>query len=273
MVTIYNYNDYQGFLKAGLKKGFGDNRKRSQTDFADFLKCQPAYISMVLNDKAQLSMEQAYRTTEYFELSQKEAHFFMLLVQKSRSTNPGLVQYFEKQIENLKMERTDLSARFDDSKTISTEQSAQYYSAWYYAAIHMALTVPSMRTVPSLVQKFNLPKTTIDMVCDFLLRTGLAVEQNGQLGVGPVRLHTGKSSPFLNQSHAMWRMQAISCLQRPKDSDFHYSSVVSMSQSDLPVLREAMIAAIESIRSTVRDSKEEIVAVYAMDLFSLVREM
>ena len=109
-------------------------------------------------------------------------------------------------------------------------------------------------------------------VLAFLRQTGLAeVDPNdaGRITAGPTRLHLPADSPFGAQTHINWRLRAAESLQRPAPDDFHYSSVVSAAPRDLPRLRDMMIRCIEEMRSVIRQSPEEDLFCYSLDLFGL----
>jgi hypothetical protein len=48
--------------------------------------------------------------------------------------------------------------------------------------------------------------------------------------------------------------------------------VISVSRGDLPKVRETLVRAMEQVRAIVKDSKDEAVYCYALDLFGLGRE-
>lgn len=60
-------------------------------------------------------------------------------------------------------------------------------------------------------------------------------------------------------------------LDQPLASDLHYSGVITCSNQDLEKIREILIEAIQSIRNLVKDSKDETLAVYNIDLFGLLK--
>ncbi len=266
--TIYDYKDYRSFLAAAIEHERG-LRKGAQARLAERIGCQSSYISMVMAERTELSLEQAAAAAEFFAMTPGEQHLLLLLVQKARAGTQRLRQYFANQAEAVQQERSNLATRLEYQQVLNEEQRAQYYSAWYYAAIHIGLTVPRLQSADALAAYLQLPIATVQQALDFLVQTGLAARNEGRIEVGPTRLHTSRESPFLNQSHINWRLQTLIALQRPDPEHFHYSSIVSMSASDVSRLRETMIRAIEDIRAAVKESPEEDLVVYSMDCFTL----
>jgi uncharacterized protein (TIGR02147 family) len=266
--NIFDFRDYRRFLRASID--FERSRQKgAQSRLATKIGCQSAYISMVMADRAEFSAEQALASGEFFGLSPNETQYYLLLLQSARAGTEKLRQFVNAQIEERLQQRSNLAQRLQYETELTAPQKAQYFSAWYFAAIHIGLTVPSLQSEDAIAAYFRLPIATVRQVIEFLVQTGLAQRNQNLIQTGPTRIHTSADSGFANQSHINLRLQAIIDLQRPNPDHFHYSSVVSMSATDLKKLRETMIRAIEEIRRTVRDSREEEVVVYSMDLFNL----
>ncbi len=266
--NIFDFRDYRSFLRQAIE--FERSRlKGAQARLAAKMGCQSAYISMVVADRAELSAEQAVAGAEFFGLSPSETQYLVLLVQLARAGTPKLRQFIHQQIDELLQKRSNLAQRLQYESVLTSEQRGQYFSAWYFAAIHIGLTVPSLQSEDAIASYFRLPIATVRHVIEFLVQTGLAQRSQNLIQTGPTRIHTSADSGFATQSHINLRMQAVIDLQRPNPDHFHYSSIVSMSAADLQKLREIMIRAIEEIRKSVRESPEEEVVVYSMDLFGL----
>lgn len=67
--------------------------------------------------------------------------------------------------------------------------------------------------------------------------------------------------------HTNWRLESLRALERSTPESLHYSSVVSIAKSDVARARSVLVHAIEEIRAIVRESPEEDVYAYALDLF------
>lgn len=265
---IFDFLNYKAYLKeVGKNKIYGGRGFRSR--LAAALRCQSAYISQVLNGNADFSLEQAELVNGLLNHNKNEAHFFILLVQYTRAGSTSLKNYFHAQIQKVLQERVQLKDRLEYKKTLSSEDQAVYYSAWYYAAVHMLLSVPAMQAKEAVSEFLKLPMETVHSVLDFLISTGLAMEEGGRYKIGSTSIHLGADSAMSFSQHTNWRMKAIASLTKKRNTDLHYSSLVSISKNDIPKVREIMVKAIEEIRGLVRDSKEETVCCYLMDLFGL----
>ena len=74
---------------------------------------------------------------------------------------------------------------------------------------------------------------------------------------------------MIAQHHTHWRMKAIQSLDSEKPEHLHYSSAVTVARADIPAVRKILLSAIEQVRKIVKDSKEDSLYVYCLDLFEV----
>ena len=154
---IFDYRDYKVYLQAWIArapgKGWG-----LQTQMAIKMGCQTGYVSQVLNGNANFSLEHAETLNQYIGHNEEEGRFFILLVEWARAGTVDLRKRFQNEIERILQQRLVLKDRVDIKKSLEPVDQATYYSAWYYAAIHVAVSVPELRTRESLMQYFGLKR-------------------------------------------------------------------------------------------------------------------
>lgn len=265
---VFDFDDYRAYVKAALAAE-RLVRRGAQARLAEAVGCQSAYLSMVLAERAELSLEQAAAANAFFRHGEQEAHYFLLLVQRTRAGTAALKRYFQDQLAGLTRERTTLARRLSGTTALSPEHQTTFYGAWYFKVIHIALTVPALQHRDQLEAYLGLPQDVLSRALEFLVHAGLATREGERYVVGPTRLHLDQASPHAMSSHAQFRLRTLAALAIPRPDDFHYSSVVSASARDLPRLREIMMRAIEEMRGVIRDSPEEDVFGYGFDLYSL----
>lgn len=267
--SVFEFSSYKAYLLAWIEtrplKGRGERSRIAET-----LRCQLAYVSQVLNGPAHFSLEQAEALNALLDHTEDEADFFHLLVQLDRAGTPALQSRVQKKIKKILNDRLVLRNRLEFEKSLSREDQAIYYSAWYYAALHIAVAVPALQTREALTRAFNLPVSRVSQVLDFLISRGLVEEKKGRYQAGDTRIHLESDSPMITKHHMNWRMQAIQSLEHAGSSELHYSSVITVAESDIPRAREALVKAIEQIREIVKPSKDESLYCYTLDLFKLV---
>lgn len=267
--SIFEYRSYKQYLCYIV--GNRNQRTGLRSRFARVLKCQPTYISQILYGNSDLSLEQSYILSEYLGHTESEKQYFLLLVQKARAGTESLRNFFNDQIQDKLNNRLNLVQRLGNNDVISEEHQSIYYSSWQYAAVHIALTIPSLRSINSLSEAFRISKKRIGSILEFLCLTGLATEKNSVFSITKKRVRLGNSSPNIIRHHSNWRQQAIESLEREDLYDLHYSGVISLSEKDVRVLKDRLLSIIEELLKVVESSEEEKLYGLNCDLFNLFR--
>lgn len=263
---VFSYLSYKVYLQDWLKskphQGYGLRAK-----MAESLRCQQAYISQVLNSHAHFNLEQAEALSYYLEHTNEERHFFLLLVQRERAATQTLKKYFQDQMEQLTQKRLVLKERLEVKKTLNIKDQAVYYSAWYYAAVHVALSIPDLQTHEALAKRFGLPFSKISKIIQFLISVNLATQEKGRLKIGTSRIHLADDSPLIARQHANWRLKALESMDKTEERDLHYSSVITLSENDVLRIKSMLVKWITETKAVIRDSKEEEIHCFNIDFF------
>lgn len=265
MKEIYQYKDYKDYIKDSLyHQGHG-----SRIKLAEAMNCQSAYISNVLNQDAHFSQEQAADAAVFFKLDREEEDFFLLLVLHARAGTKRLRSLYDEKIKSVREKRALLSNRISGTDALDEVTEAKYYSRWYYAAIHILVTVPTYKNKEAIGKYLGLPHSVVSEAIEFLLDKGL-------LSTTPTGYVTGKTRVFLKgdsqnivQHHENWRMRAIESITLGHKEDVHFSSVYSLSRKDFIHIKEKLLGHLQEVREIVKPSKEEEVCVLNLDFFSL----
>jgi uncharacterized protein (TIGR02147 family) len=251
--------------------GARGERKGMKTTLAKVLCCQPTYISQVLNGNAHLSLEQAEGANKFFGHTKDECHYFLLLLQKERAGTITLKKYFEEQIQDLALQRMKIEKRLGKNNTLDVAQKSVYYSSWHYAAIHMAITIPTLRTRESIANYLHIPLKRVNVVLEFLLSSGLARHTASGFQANLSEILLGNDSDLIYKHHTNWRNQAIESLEREDVFDLHYSAVVSISSADRAKIKDILLEVIQKNLELIRDSKEEDLYSICIDFFGMNR--
>lgn len=264
--SVYNAFDYREFvLQKCLQSG---PRSGLKSRLAKRLGCQPAYVSQVLTGTSHFSLEQGYDFCDFFNLNDEERYFFLLLLQKARAGHLSLKKFFENQIQEHLRKRKDMIHRLGQAKTLALEDQEKYYSSWIYAALHMAVTVPSLQSREALLKAFRINSEKLNQALQFLIGCGLVV-QNGEIfRVGSQHLRIGNQSHHLVRHHSNWRLRALQSLESERDSEMHYSGVFSLSETDVQKIKDNLMEFLKTNLKIVDESKEERVYALCLDFFS-----
>lgn len=267
--SVFDFSDYRAYLEA--KTGAEGTRKGVKAAMAKVLNCQPTYVSQIVHGRAHLSLEQAQVLNKFFSHSKDEAFFFLLLVQKDRAGTKELTEHFQEQIDESLRRRLVLTKRLGPKEVLSEIHQATYYSSWLYAAVHIALTIPELRTREALSQYLSVPLRKITETLDFLVSTGLVQETSSGFSVAQAQIRLGNDSKNILKHHTNWRLQAAESLDWEQISDLHYSGVVSLSREDIIKVKNIFLDSIKSAQAVIKDSPEQELCAIAIDLFNLRR--
>lgn len=270
--SVFEYKDYKAYLDHALDRR-SQTEKGQRTKFAEALGCRPSYISAVLKDHPDLSPEQAQAANEFLGHTSTEAEYFLTLVLQARAGTLSLKKIYDTKLKALLEQHLQVTHRVQKGRTLSETDQARYYSAWYYAAIHVLVSIPGFRTKEAIAAGLSLPRKTVNEVIEFLLEIGILKSSGSELKQGEANLFVGTDSMFLKRHRLNWRVAAIRALDDENSNHLHYSGVIGCSLKDAENIREILVAALQEIRKTVQNSQDETLLAYNLDLFGLLRSM
>jgi len=266
--TPFDYTEYKPFLTAWIlaqpHKGHG-----SKAAMARAAACQTAYISQVVLGSAHLSAEQAEKLAHFFKFSEEETGYFILLVQKDRAGTESLRKHCLRQISKIQEQRAQLKNRVEAKTQLNSEAQSTYFSSWIYSAIHVLTTIPEFQNRERIATHLQLPLSVVDEVLKFLVSVQLVINEKGRLKPGIARMHLPHDSPVISKHHINWRLQSVRDLELRNDESLHYSSCVSLSKKDAAAIRKQLLSSIESIKAKVKESSEEVLYSFCLDLFEI----
>lgn len=268
---IMDFDDYKQFLthleqeRSSFSRGF-------RSRLAEAIGCNNAYISQILNTNTHLSLEQALKLSRYFKLTNEEECYFLFLVEYARAGTPALRERFKLLLNEIKDKYLDIKGRVKQQSSLSVEAQTIYYSHWYYAAVHMLVTVPGFRSIRTIAEALRLNDSIVEKVVSFLLSNGLLIEKKGDFLPGPSYLHLDRDSPNISKHHTNWRMAAINSFQNENKSDIHYSTVSTLSKKHVDAIRSRLVQEIQNYVETVSQSTEETMYCFNLDFFRLIEK-
>lgn len=266
-LSIFDHFDYKKYLVLALN---AENHPRGvRSRLAEELGCEPAFISRVLNGNAHFSQENALTISEFLKHSSAESEFFILLLLMNRAGSKTLKDFYTKLIEKIRRSRQEISQRVRSSEELSLQNQVTYYSSWYYAAIHTLLLIPGFSEKNKIYDYLKIPKETVSLALDFLVRSGLVKETQGKYHTVHSRLHLGRQSPLISKHHANWRNQALQSVERGNKEGLHYSGPICISHRDSETIKELLLELTEKVEKIVKPSKEESVHCLNFDFFEI----
>jgi uncharacterized protein (TIGR02147 family) len=267
---FFGFKDYKKLLNHRIAQ-FPKAGRGIKAALANAMHVQSAYLSRVLNGSADLSLEQVDSANQFFNHSNDESRFLLLLVEQNRAATPSLKKHFEREIARLlrERERVNVGKETKAGLMLSVEDQLTYYSSWQYSAIHIALSVPKLQNKVALAAELKIPIEAVNYILDFLIRTKMAVQKNGRFEIGNVWIHLPPESVLASKAHSNWRLRAIDSIERSQRNNFHYTQVVSLSNEDAKILLNLMGEFVDQSNTRIRASKEEVVRCLSLDFFSV----
>lgn len=267
-ISIYDYDDYKKFVIDWIEMGPSKGRGQ-RIQLAQALSCQTPFITHVLAGDYHFSPEQGAACAKWMGLNDIDTEYLILLILKSRSGTQESRAIFSKQIEQRKNQENVLKKRLKIKAGLNADAQMQYYGHWCYAAIHMALMNPKLRTAEALENYFQIPRSKILSVIEFLLETDLIELKGNQFKVKSPMIHLEKTSPLLAMHHANWRLRTIDAVKEKNNSSLHYTGVISLSADDYEWLKSQLSILLEKMADKVKDSADEKLAQLSMDWYQI----
>ncbi|MDO9181861.1 MAG: DUF4423 domain-containing protein, partial [Bacteriovorax sp.] len=162
--------------------------------------------------------------------------------------------------------------RIKGKEELDVVTQAKYYSRWYYAAIHVLVTIPGKKSKESISSYLGLEMVTVNEAIEFLESCGLVTNTNAGYETGMTKVFLKGDSPFIVQHHHNWRLSAMNDIISPKKENLHFSSVYTLSEKDFVKIREQLLENIQQVWSIVQPSKEEKLCALNLDFFELGRD-
>ncbi len=268
-LDIFRFTDYQDFLNEILS--FDNYGKRgAKSDLSKYLRCQSSFISQVLKKRTHFSLEHGAKIAAFLGLGAKEKKYFLLLMQKQKAGSDELRNHFEDELQSLRIDASTIKSRIKTDKILREDYQAQYYSMWWYCAIHILSAFKDLRRPENIARKLNLDLSLVKDALSFLESSGLVKSsKDGNYTIGIERIHLAKSSPLNIRHHVNWRLKVAEHLQRPDPADLHYSALIGISREDGLKLRSMILEFISKKELIVTSSPVEVPYVLLMDFFEL----
>lgn len=174
-----------------------------------------------------------------------------------------------RKIKEIRETRVLVSNRIKGNEELNEVTQAKYYSRWYYAAIHVLVTIPGKKSKDSIASYLGLEMATVNEAIEFLESCGLIILTKSGYDTGKTKVFLKGDSPFIVQHHQNWRLSAMDNIIRPRKENLHFSSVYTLSEKDFVKIREKLLENIQEVWRVVQPSKEEKLCALNLDFFEL----
>lgn len=269
-MDVFKYSDYRKILRDWLanEKKMG---RMNASKLAEKLRLHPSFISQVLKDNKDLSAEQWIELCTAMNVSEIEHDYLHFVFLRNRAGTTWARNYYQKKIDEILKRRLQLKERMTGYRQLSDEDRAVFYSSWLYSGVRLYSSIGKGQRVEQISKVFSLTMNRTHEVVDFLLRTGLCVEDDNLIRIGDLHTHVPAGSPFVTRHHTNWRLKAVQALDRTDDDELHFTAPMAISEKDFLTIREKIVRLIQESVETAKNSEAENLAVVCIDLFRPLR--
>lgn len=262
---IFSFTDYRSYLKDAAESF--ETTWGVWTKFAKAAGCQTPYLSQVMKEKAHLTADHVIGLAEFLRLNEDETEFFFLLLDLGRAGTPKLRKHLSARMAKIRKARENLSERLKKPRFETQQTESLYYSAWFWSAMHVIVSIPEFQTTAAIANRLMLPVDFIHNALEKLEELGIVNRDGEKWKHGAADIHVPKNSPMVSVHHQNWRQRAVADSMLPMHDGVHYTAVYSISRTDFEKLKARMLEMIEYSRVLIGPSKEEELIAFTCDIF------
>jgi len=266
-MSIWQHVSYRDYLLEKLGKEGSRTGLRKQ--LAKAIDVHTSLVSQVLTGRIDFSLEQAERVNLFFEHTDDESRYFLLLVLKDRAGSQRLKERFMKEVRSAQEARLNISRRLEVKDSVSQADRERFYSSYVYGAIHVLSAISKFQTIEALASALNLQRSQVKEAVEFMVNIGVLKEMEGRVTPGSRHIHLSNDSALILKHHMNWRFHSISSLQFLNQDDLHYSACMSISKDDAQKIKEMILDGLKSKMDVVAKSPEEVAYVLNFDFYRL----
>lgn len=266
-MDVFAFKDYKAFLRNVTT---GPSAKRGlQTKLARSCSCTRSYISQVINGESNLNQDQTIAVARTIGLSEAETAYFEALVGYTKSSATESKQRFRKKMLTLRSE-ADHKRSLKNAAIVDMDQIAMgYYSSWEYAVVHMLLNLKKFRDPAAIAAHLSLRELSILEVLSQLETWGLVAKKDGRWVPKVLGISIPPNHPMSRINHRNMRLLSAGLNPSAHPNDLLYSSVFTLTTSELHDLRKLVIAFIQKTQRQARSAVDEKAVCFLLDLFEI----
>ena len=264
---LFQCFSYREFLREVLEAHGSERGYRKK--LAESAGCQPAYLSHVMAEKADLTPEHAENLCLLWEFSETEADYFFHLVLRGRAGTPALQKRLKNKLLQIRERWAEENTLKGKEKLTEAERSSVYYAHWLNTAIHLFLTIEGMNTIPRLADHFKLPEEEVLSILEELKRVGLVEERKGEWLAKHLQLYVSNKNFFAEVHHKNWRSYALETRRSQKEKGFRFTSAHTIAREDFNKIKNLIKEMISNSRQVIDPSPEEMGACLIVDYFEI----
>lgn len=268
-MSPFDFTSYRAYLDKlcateGKSRGF-------RAGLARAAGCQASYLSQALGGKAHLTEDHLAGIAAHLSLPPEETDYLLLLLRFEKAGTEKLRQHLKARIQESRKEGAAMKnkVRAKEAK-LSEKDLGLYASSWIPGAVHLLTSDPAHGTVDAITRRLSLPAAKVTETLHFLERIGLVQRSKQGWSYLAGSLHIPKASPWHSALQASRRELADRSVALGREGSLHFSSVFTLSASDLAELRRIAERMIEDSHKLIGGSGTDSLAAICVDVFEVV---
>jgi uncharacterized protein (TIGR02147 family) len=259
---LFSMNDFRPYVRSWADgRGRGEFRR-----IAEKLKMHTTLLSQVMSGKKHFTEEQAAHLCGYMGLNVLESDYFLKLVQIDRAGNERLKTIFGRHLLQLRKQSSEIRSRVPESKEMSEQDRAIFYSSWQYGLIRLLTSIDRYQTAEKISLFLNLSASRVREVLEFLVSRELCTQdREGRFKRTERNTHVEAQSPLAIRHHQNWRAKSIDLQERSTLDDVSFTAPVSVAKRDIEKVRAILLEAVSDVAKIVENSPPEEVVYFGID--------
>ena len=262
---MFDYDDYKVYIRSVIS---AENNRGYGKRLAEAAGCQRSYLSSVLHSHNHLTPDHALGLAHFWKMGPKEEDYFLLLVDHERSSTPSLRKRIQRKLAALRSESENLSKRLDRPSLSSFPEESLYYSSWIWSALHIMVSVPSLRTSQALAQKIGLPEAYILECLSALEKMNLVKRTKNIWAHGSTNIHIARDSPLVALNHNNWRQRAVLSAQT-RSQGVHFTTVTALNLEARQKIKSLILKLVDDFSTIAGPAPSEEVFCMNLDFFEI----
>jgi uncharacterized protein (TIGR02147 family) len=259
--NLFLMDDFRTYVRNWANvRGRGEFRRIAQA-----LNMHTTLVSQIFSGKKCFTEEQASVLCSYMGLNSLETDYFLKLVQHERAGTENLKSVFRRHLKQIRDQANEIRNRVPESKELSKEDRALYYSSWQYSVIRLLTSIEEFQTIEEIASYLKLSVSRVTEVLDFLTSRGLCQRSGNKFTRTPQNTHVEAQSPLSIRHHQNWRTKSLEFLEKTTPQDLAFTAPISLSKKDKDRVRSILLGAISDISKIVESSPAEEVLYLGID--------
>jgi uncharacterized protein (TIGR02147 family) len=258
---LFKTTDFRTYVQTWARaRPRGEYRRISEA-----LAMHTTLVSQVFNGKKCLTEEQAANLCSYMGLNSLERDYFLKLVQIERAGSSHLKDIFVSHLKQIRKQAQEIKNRVPESKELSEQDRALFYSSWQYSLIRLLTTLKGLQTAEEISRHLDLSLSRVQEVLSFLVSRGLCTYRDGLYSRTNQNTHVESHSALSVRHHQNWRTKALAMLETSSIENLSFTAPVTIAKKDVAKVKEILLETISQISKVVEDSPSEEVVYLGID--------